>query len=279
MCLSGSPPSWLINRNLGLAYKPIPKNGNSYLKAVFLLNHPLASDYDPSEETALKYLHRNDRSRFWVKSHQELLSPGMVKFVILRCPARRFASGYCDKFLKGDAMNLRTLLCDQMSKHFNKIVTPKNVTFSDFLDFTLSIPDKLRDRHFRSQTSFLGGVVPDRCFPLENLDSAIHYLTELGMDPASFDTAKRGLTGITKKTKYRRSMADRTLYLGNAEAAQIRGNSQSMMLPGFDQLFSKNTLERFLKSFAKDVTLYCSTLKIDESTYRDGVFKSLETVR
>lgn len=270
---------WLVNRDLRVAYRPIPKNANSFLKAAFLLNHPLAQDYDPSRETALRYLGRSNQADFFAKS-RELGSGNLSRIAVLRCPARRFVSAYCDKILKplkSGANNaaVRHELCGQVSKFLGKTVSPDNLVFSDFVACMLSIPDSMRDRHYRSQSSFVAGVGVDRYFTVEKLDRAIQYLCEAGFDPDSITSARSGVRGITKKTDYRPDSAVHIPYLGDVEASQIRNYLPSMKLPGLDQLFSKTVLEQFLEGYASDVSLYCEAQGLNSIAYRDGLFGSL----
>jgi hypothetical protein len=276
---AGPSTDWLINRDLRVAYRPISKNANSFLKAVFLLNHPLARDYDPSKETALRYLERSDKECFFAKS-RELDSAGLSRFTVLRCPVKRFVSAYCDKILKpskADGVNtpLRNELCRDASTFLGKTVTADNVTFSAFLAFTLSLPDSERDRHYRSQSSFLDGQFVDHYFSVEKLDEAIQYLCRMGFDPGSITSASSGVRGIVKKTAYRPDSSDHLPHLGNTEASRIRNDLPSMELPGFGQLFSKATLEQFLESYAPDVRLFCGTQGYDENAYRDGLLRAL----
>ena len=274
-----SSTDWLINRDLRVAYRPIPKNANSFLKAVFLLNDPLARDYEPSKETALRYLERNNKECFFA-TFRELASGGISRFTVLRCPVRRFASAYCDKILKPTKMDggktaLRNELCGNVSRFLGKTVTADNVVFSDFVACTLSMPDDSRDRHYRSQSSFLDGQTVDHYFSVEKLDDAIQYLCGMGFDSGSITSARSGVSGIVKKTEYMPGAADHIPYLGNTEASKIRNGLTAMKFPGFEQLFSKATLEQFLECYATDVRLYCETQGLDYGAYREELLGAL----
>jgi hypothetical protein len=272
--------SWLINRDLQVAYRPIPKNANSFLKAIFLLNHPLARDYEPSKETALTYLGRSNKEHFFARP-RELRAGGLSRFAVLRCPVRRFASAYCDKILKssnteGNKTTLKDELCSDVSKFLKSTVTSDNVVFSDFLAFTLSLSDSTRDRHFRSQFSFLNGEPVDHYFSVEKLDEAIQYLCGMGFDPRSITSARSGVGEIVKKTDYLPGAADSMPFLGNTEASQIRNGVYAAKFPGFGQLFSKAMLEQFLECYAADVRLYCDTQGLESFAYRNGLFSALK---
>jgi hypothetical protein len=46
----------MFSRQHGLIFLPVPKNANSFLKAIFLMNHEDATDFAPEKHTAHWYL-------------------------------------------------------------------------------------------------------------------------------------------------------------------------------------------------------------------------------
>lgn len=98
-------PRWcdyLKSADIGVALLPIPKNANSYLKALILLNNSATADFDPVSGTALAYMKRSKRPQdFRVQNWQELRSADYTRLLAIRDPAKRLVSCFCDKLVKG----------------------------------------------------------------------------------------------------------------------------------------------------------------------------------
>lgn len=176
-------PSAFLAPTLGLVLQRIPKNANSFVRAMMLLHEPSAADFDPCTETALSYL----RTHPWpTVGRAQQRDRSLTWFVVLRDPALRLVSAYVDKFVKRSAVS--------------SAIVP-DLTFEAFLNAVARTPDPWRDRHVRSQASFCRGARFARAIDLRPGGGLEAALADLGMvRPLPLCTAE----GVRKKTPYAR---------------------------------------------------------------------------
>jgi hypothetical protein len=150
-----------------LVLQRIPKNANSFVRAVMLHHEPSAADFDPCAETALAYLRR----RPWPTVRREhVRDPTLTWFVVLRDPALRLVSAFLDKFVKRASLAA-----------IEPSASAPDLTFDAFLRAVARTPDPWRDRHVRSQASFCRGARFARAIDLRPGGALEAELAELGL--------------------------------------------------------------------------------------------------
>jgi hypothetical protein len=203
----------LFVQSRNLCFFPIPKNANSYLKALLLHNdRDGASAFDPRKTSALNFL-RSTEERFKPDSWRQLHGDNIVKFAVLRNPYSRLVSWFVDKLVKP------VLAADnQPPQTFDERAGIPNVgCFRDLVTIICSTPDFRRDRHVRSQAHFLyrfSGVRLDHLGTVEHLEGTLTFLKGLGLS----DLPEALFSGVGKRTAYGDRPAD-----GQKHAADFTG--------------------------------------------------------
>lgn len=172
--------NYYFSTNLKLIYLAIPKNANSFFRAVFFMHSENATGFRPLEETAVEYLRRTPAARLRIPSVRALDDPGCTKMMILRNPFNRLVSAYLDKFVKTAANPPETArhYIRGASKKLAKVITPATFTFADFLRYTATLDDKQLDTHWVPQVRFLAGHTFDFYGDVENIAPTYNFLRE-----------------------------------------------------------------------------------------------------
>lgn len=238
------------------AFLPIPKNANSFTKAAFLMSNPAHSDFNPKKETAIKYLRRNKTPGMHLRKWKHLSQYTTV--AIIRDPAERLTSCFANKMVcrKSSRQEREKLLC-QIQRKLNKKLDYKDLTFLEFLTFISLIKDERRDRHYRTQHYFIGGIKIDRAIRLDRNTDLDSELGKIGLTIPP----RESVAGIHKKTPYNgRTEKD----LSNA---RIGWCQKEKIVPDKHNLFNDRVAKIFCHIYRKDIALYCKLSNISEEEY------------
>ena len=171
--LSGGLTKVVVSDEYKLVYIPIGKNSNSYIKSLLLRN--LYEDYDPVWDTPISY-QKKTGNHLYRPLKSARLSDKYDRLILLRDPFKRFLSGWYDK-----AVNKypdRTDYLDEI-KGAGRAGT---VTFEEFVDYVVGIPDWRRNHHFRSQSYYFSFLEKyEHIGRVENLNKTIQYLNSKGL--------------------------------------------------------------------------------------------------
>src|SRR5690606_130938 len=151
---------------------------NSYLKSIFLFNHPAAQDYDPHSETALEYLRRKKHPMdIIVRRRSTLAREDYTKIVVVRDPAKRLVSCFLDKLTKVYGNDdLIERFCGDASRILGMPVRKDGISFDVFSSYVFQVPDWRSDKHYRSQVSLIHGIKFDCYFDVDAMPILLEFL-------------------------------------------------------------------------------------------------------
>ena len=152
--------------NSNALYSFIPKNGFSTLRlSVAIVNGCIVGI-----EQGI-WIHKNNQTFF--KPTLKEAATAQYKFVVFRCPFRRLASVFLDKFIakEPDAWQYRDLL--------KREVNLDGLTFEQFFKSLAVPPMKGANIHWKPQSQFLLYEGYDDYFALEYLEIALEHLEML----------------------------------------------------------------------------------------------------
>lgn len=246
-----------------LIYLPIPKNANSYLKSIFLFNHPAARDYDPRTETALYYLRKKKHPvDVIVRRRATLAREDYTKIVAVRDPAKRLVSCFLDKLVKvRDNDDLIGKFCNDASRVLGTPVRKDEISFDVFSSFVFQVPDWRSDKHYRSQISLIRGIKFDHYFDVDAMPDLLEFLSGRGL---SISLPSSRAPGIDKKTHYggepeSGGKSAKLLTLGELETMSS--------FPPYGMFYDVEMLANFERRYSQDIDLYCSVKNISRSSY------------
>ncbi|MEY8847711.1 sulfotransferase family 2 domain-containing protein [Psychroserpens sp. XS_ASV72] len=154
---------FLVDENL--IYPIISKSGCSTVKLDLIRRYnpeynskfPEIHQVDPKQETDGKIL----RLRFYNFKKYRTFCEGKSTCLIIRNPYERIYSCFLD-VSKG-----KNIMYDDPSGLTDFFKIKSGITFQDFIDKVVKLPDHLCDRHFRSQSFFLQKGVKNRLNKIE----------------------------------------------------------------------------------------------------------------
>jgi hypothetical protein len=221
--------------NSNSIYSFIPKNGCSTLR----LSVGIANGCIDSIEQG-NWIHQNNQT---FKPSLLDAATAKYKFVVLRCPFRRLASVFLDKFVakEPDAWQYRNLL--------QREVNLDNLTFEKFVK-SLTVPSvKDANIHWKPQNLFLLYKEYDDYFALEHFGKAITTLKE----KIDFDVVDaRSLTAHG---------TDKFEMMNNKDYSQtfafdIAVLKRAGKCPSHKALYTSELIELVKKLYADDIALY-----------------------
>lgn len=216
-------------------YSFIPKNGCSTLRlSVAIANGTI----DGIEQG--NWIHQNNQT---FKPTLKEAATAHYKFVVLRCPFRRLASVFLDKFVakEPDAWQYRDLL--------KREVNLDDLTFEQFVKSLAVPPMKVANIHWKPQSLFLLYKEYDDYFALEHFDKAITTLK----DKIDLDVVDaRNLTGHgTDKFE----MLNNSDY-SKTSAFDIAVLKRAGKCPSHKALYNDELIQLVKKLYAEDISLY-----------------------
>lgn len=177
-----------FSRNYALSIYPleaiytfIPKNACSTLRYSTAVANGFLSNIEDVE-----WIHQNNRT--FIATQQEICR-AKYTFVILRCPYRRLASCFINKFVDGE-FNFK-----------GADGKPYDANFSQFVELVARMKREEMNEHWRHQCDFLHYEVYDDYFCLEKFNVAIKNLKDKGFDV--IDTRrelKHDISALSKET-------------------------------------------------------------------------------
>ena len=184
--------------DLNLAYMAVPKVANSSIKTLMAKHLGLIGDEDRMGGLAYLFNHpetsSNLRQRGVLISKKELLklkntNHNLNVLSVVRDPIERVRSFYSSCLAS-------EVLMTKLSKFYGLDVFYNGMSFEQFLQQVILIPDLISNRHFQSQYLFLsfeGNVIADEVYNFNQLSSHfIPRLEELGLDVSSFKNVNKG---------------------------------------------------------------------------------------
>ncbi|PWQ96242.1 sulfotransferase family 2 domain-containing protein [Leucothrix arctica] len=216
-------------------YSFIPKNACSTLRLSVAIYNGFVEDTD---------------HRHWIHANNHTFNATLGEaiktdytFVILRCPFRRLASVFLDKFVakEPDAWQYRSLL--------DYKVKLDDLTFREFV-FSLQDADIIEENiHWREQSAFLIYQQYSDYFSLEQLPKAIKTLKQT----INFDVVDaRSLT--SHGTGHYDSLNDQSY--ADIAAFDIALMKRSGQCPSHESLYDKELIEVVKELYEKDLELY-----------------------
>jgi hypothetical protein len=180
---------------------------------------------------------------------------------------RRMVSAYIDKFVRKLARNEADMagpgFYREVGRTLGRPVTPASLTFEDFVEFSLALPDRRTNQHYRTQSAFLDGREFDFYGDVADLAGTLDFLEAHGMN------TDIGGVKSPKRTHY----ADTTPEVSAARMTPVELNALPSY-PAAAAFFDAQLLERFLEKYEADVALYARTRGLDRAAllapYRDG---------
>ena len=217
-------------------YTFIPKNGCSTLRLSVAIENGCIDGIEQGN---------------WIHANNQTFKPSLAdaakahyKFVVLRCPYRRLASVFLDKFVakEPDAWQYR----DQLKRE----VDLDNLTFTQFIKSLAVPPMKSFNIHWKPQTAFLLYKQYDDYFSLEHFSEAIQILSE----KINFNVVDaRSLTSHgTDKYELLNGQC-----FSETHAFDIALLKRSGQCPSHKSLYTAELVEMVKRLYADDINLYC----------------------
>lgn len=175
-----------INHKIG--YCPIGKVGNSTLKEMFIG----FSNIDNKEMILSGGVHEVPdlyNTGLQLSDYPDDVVDGMISdpefvfFAVLRNPVERCLSVYWEKFVKnrrthGNVGHTAPVLSAVQRVPLNEVDVERGISFKDFVNYVISCNPDVLDTHWKPQERYLGGIVYNKLFALENLDEMYRFLEE-----------------------------------------------------------------------------------------------------
>lgn len=230
-------------------YTFIPKNGCSTMRLSVANNNGVIN--------GLEHGH-------WIHSNNKTFKPSLgeaiksdYKFVILRCPFRRLASVFLDKFVSKEraAWNYHTLR--------KREIDLDDFTFSDFVH-SLKSPSILgSDFHWKPQHFFLLYEDYTHYFALEQFSGATRVLKQqIGLEVLD----ARPLTSHG---------TDKYQFLSNQDFSDVAAFDIAVLkragqCPDHSSLYTEELISIVRKLYAKDIALYAEKCDTNDLLFQSG---------
>lgn len=221
--------------NSNAIYSFIPKNGCSTLRLSVAMANGCISGIEQGN-----WIHQNNQT---FKPTLKEAATAQYKFVVLRCPFRRLASVFLDKFVakEPDAWQYRDLL--------KREVNLDDLTFEQFVKSLAVPPMKGANIHWKPQSAFLLYKEYDDYFALEHFNKAITTLKE----KIDFDVVDaRSLTGHGTD-KFEMLNDDN---FSQTPAFDIAVLKRAGKCPSHKVLYNEELVQLVKKLYADDIALY-----------------------
>lgn len=233
-----------------LLFLRIPKNASTYMRALFAANHPLGEEFDACTETPREYRLRTGRD-IPVTKRTIHGCRHYKTFVVVRDPRARIVSGFLDRVVKksvGDKPDApHPRFYRAVSRFHGRKIDRHTITFQHFLDYVLAKPDKRRDKHYRSQSHFLGRHSFDFYGRVDDMHDTLAFMRDQGMSTEDFRVKS------SKKTPYAAPGAHVVDHPARATASELNRYDR---FPAIADFFDGSSLERFIGAYHADIDLY-----------------------
>ena len=149
-------------------YSYIPKNACSTLRLSLAVENGIITDVDSQHG----WIHQNNAT--FCADLRDLVN-AEYSFIILRCPYKRIASTFLDKFV--GVTNLSVRFVESQYTDFNIL----DMNFVRFLKNVKRQADRSRDHHWRTQKAFWVFQEYSDVFSVERFDEASEVLSSKGI--------------------------------------------------------------------------------------------------
>ena len=207
----------------------IPKNACSSLRYSIAIANGYIKDIND-----IKLIHSNNKT--FISSQREVAC-AMYTFVILRCPFKRIASCFLDKFV-GRKLKFN----DENGQRLS-------INFHEFLLIIKSQARKDRNEHWRNQSDFLHYEKYDDYFSLEQLPEAINKLKN------------KGFKFIDTRNEMKHSLLGLNKVDGNfskTNELEIQKMKEVGNIPSYKSMFDEETINLVKEIYSDDIDLYSS---------------------
>ncbi len=212
---------------LNAIYTFIPKNACSTMRFSIALANGFVRDIGD-----INWIHHNNAT--FVATKREIATADYT-FVILRCPYRRVASCFLDKFVRGKGQPDGTRIGS----------LPQS--FHDFLTMIRSQERHAMNQHWRNQSDFLHYETYDDVFSLEAFPHAIDTLRDRGL--AIYDTRatlRHDLAGFLQ-------VEENCTHLTVNDLRQMMRQGRA---PSYSSMFGEAERRLVRQTYADDIKLY-----------------------
>jgi len=223
--------------NSDAIYSFIPKNGCSTLRLSVALANGCIKSIDEGN-----WIHQNNQT---FKPTLKEASTAKYRFVVLRCPFRRLASVFLDKFVakEPDAWQYRDLL--------KREVNLDDLTFEQFVKSLTQLPIKKANIHWQLQSTFLLYEKYDDYFALEHFDKVISTLkNKIGFNVVDARSLTKHGTD-----KYQLLVDDNHSQTAAFDIALLKRQGKC---PSHASLYTPELIEIVKELYAEDISLYKS---------------------
>ncbi|PKG95618.1 sulfotransferase family 2 domain-containing protein [Paraglaciecola sp. MB-3u-78] len=228
-------------------YTFIPKNGCSTLRLSVAIENGCIDGIEQGN-----WIHANNQT---FKPSLADAAKAQYKFVVLRCPYRRLASVFLDKFVakEPDAWLYRAQLRHE--------VDLDNLTFTQFIK-SLAVPAmKGFNIHWKPQSDFLLYTQYDDYFALEHFSDAIHILSE----KINFNVVDaRSLT--SHGIDIYELLNDRCF--SEMKAFDIAILKRAGQCPSHKSLYNPELVAIVKRLYADDIALYCDKCDAEDILFQ-----------
>ena len=205
----------------------IPKNACSSLRYSIAIANGYIKDIND-----IKWIHSNNKT--FISSQREVAC-AMYTFVILRCPFKRIASCFLDKFV-GRKLKFN----DENGQRLS-------INFHEFLLIIKSQARKDRNDHWRNQSDFLHYEQYDDYFSVESLSDAVNSLETRGFSLIDTRTSlKHDLSNYKKVDGDFSKMKDLDL-------KKMKDEGKS---PNYKSMYSTHEVDLVKEIYNDDIELY-----------------------
>ena len=205
----------------------IPKNACSSLRYSIAIANGYIKDIND-----IKWIHSNNKT--FISSQREVAC-AMYTFVILRCPFKRIASCFLDKFV-GRKLKFN----DENGQRLS-------INFHEFLLIIKSQARKDRNDHWRNQSDFLHYEQYDDYFSVESLSDAVNSLETRGFSLIDTRTSlKHDLSNYKKVDGDFSKMKDLDL-------KKMKDEGKS---PNYKSMYSNHEVDLVKEIYNDDIELY-----------------------
>jgi hypothetical protein len=221
--------------NSNSIYSFIPKNGCSTLRLSVAIANGCISGIKQGN-----WIHQNNQT---FKPTVKEAATAQYKFVILRCPFRRLASVFLDKFVakEPDAWQYRDLL--------KREVNLDDLTFEQFVKSLAVPPMKGANIHWKPQNLFLLYKEYDDYFALEHFDKVISTLKE----KIDFNVVDARSLTAHGTDKFEMLNDDNFSQISAFDIAILKRQGKC---PSHKSLYTNELVQLVKKLYAEDLALY-----------------------
>lgn len=235
---------WVFLQNHSLAYLPIPKNANTWMKTILLANSSNGDGFFAGEESPIEFLRRTQVTG--IHHYGGMIGrKGITRITVIRDPKSRLVSAFLDKFVKKYPRDTRCL--DWLSSKADKDLM--DLCLLDLLEALAKLKPGRTNRHLRPQAEWIrkagGPAYFDHIGRFDSLWETERYLESRGLEIPSIDFESPNSKRIFKTTSYLDSVESASdLSIGRLiqrnvfpEAESFFGPSESLL---FNQIYNQD---------------------------------------